>query len=126
MLFRNRTTQKIIMHKQHNSRQISFEKRLLKRQKELKTLSRDTAESREPVVLDQQSVGRLSRIDAIQMQVIAQATQRRRELELLRIESTLNRLKYGVFGQCASCGYKISAARLEHDPTALKCVYCAS
>ncbi|MCK5500789.1 MAG: TraR/DksA family transcriptional regulator, partial [Tritonibacter mobilis] len=39
---------------------------LISRREELESLSEGTAEARETVTLDQQSVGRLSRMDAMQ------------------------------------------------------------
>jgi DnaK suppressor protein len=46
----------------------------------------DTSKAdRAPVELDQTSVGRLSRIDAMQVQAMALATERRRKAELARV-----------------------------------------
>jgi DnaK suppressor protein len=48
-----------------------------------------------PVQLDQSSVGRLSRMDAMQQQAMAQETSRRSELEKQRIHAALKRLDEG-------------------------------
>ena len=45
-------------------------------------LSISTMDSRKPVVLDQTSVGRLSRMDALQSQAMQLETERRRILEI--------------------------------------------
>ena len=55
---------------------------------------------RAPVTLDQDSVGRLSRIDAMQVQAMALAVQRRRAAEKERIAAALKRLDEGEFGWC--------------------------
>lgn len=82
--------------------------------------------SRDTVTLDQQSVGRLSRMDALQGQAMAQATHARRQQMRARIAAALARLDAGEFGWCESCGEPIAARRLELDPTVTRCVGCAS
>ncbi|MFN4283837.1 MAG: TraR/DksA family transcriptional regulator [Alphaproteobacteria bacterium] len=95
---------------------------------ELATLERDsreTAQSREPVALDQQSVGRLSRIDAMQTQAMAQANDRRRETRKLQIATALRRFELGTFGLCAGCQEFIGMKRLGFDPATVQCMACA-
>ncbi|MEM6636081.1 MAG: TraR/DksA family transcriptional regulator [Pseudomonadota bacterium] len=77
------------------------------------------------VVLDQQSVGRLSRMDALQQQAMAKATSARRAGQLNRIAAALQRIEEGEFGYCADCGDEIGEARLAIDPTTPKCLDCA-
>ena len=77
------------------------------------------------VQLDQTSVGRLSRMDALQRQAMAQATQRRREAQRLRLAAALQRLEDEEYGYCVECGEEIAPARLAHDPTAPTCISCA-
>ena len=76
-------------------------------------------------MLDQSSVGRLSRMDAIQRQAMAQATQRRRSTRILRIKAALQRIDEGEFGFCQDCGEEILKARLNLDPTTPACLSCA-
>ena len=83
-------------------------------------------EDRATVTLDQQSVGRLSRMNAIQRQAMAQATMRRRAARAERIAAALNRIEEGEFGWCRDCGEPIPRARLDLDPTLATCVSCAS
>ena len=101
-------------------------KRLLARKAELDEEDRISSEARAPVTLQQDSVGRLSRMDALQQQAMAQATQKRREAEKARIGAALARLDEGEWGWCVTCGEAIADARLEHDPGAGQCVGCAS
>lgn len=80
--------------------------------------------SRATVQLDQQSVGRLSRMDAMQQQAMANATHRRREQEIHRIKLAFRRIEDGEFGYCADCGDEIPTGRLELDPTVARCITC--
>ena len=92
---------------------------------ELEALSRDAAEGRATVALDQQSVGRLSRMDAMQGQAMAEATERRRRLDLQRIEMAERRLAEGDYAHCLGCDEEIPDGRLAIDPMAERCVRCA-
>lgn len=87
--------------------------------------SYQSKESRSTVMLDQQSVGRLSRMDALQGQAMAKAEEDRRQLAIRRIDAALARLPRGGFGECVECGEWIAVKRLEWDPTVLKCIGCA-
>lgn len=78
-----------------------------------------------PVELDQTKVGRLSRMDAIQQQAMAQASARRTEVELQRIRTAINRLRAGDYGYCAKCDEEIAERRLQVDPATLICIDCA-
>ena len=84
------------------------------------------AEARRPVTLDQQSVGRLSRMDAMQVQAMAQAVEVRRQGRLQRIEAALQRLDEGDYGFCLECGEDIPMKRLAFDLTLAHCVDCAA
>lgn len=92
---------------------------------ELAAQSRGTAADRAPVELDQQSVGRLSRMDALQVQAMAQAVETRRQQRLSRLNRALRRLDAGEFGYCLECGDFIGWKRLDIDPTSPLCVSCA-
>jgi len=100
-------------------------KALIARREELAGLSEISADSRQAVTLDQQSVGRLSRMDAMQAQAMAQANERHRRSELSRIDAALRRVEEGEYGYCLKCGEAIAAKRLEADPAASFCVECA-
>jgi DnaK suppressor protein len=86
----------------------------------------ETSKDRAPVELDQQAVGRLSRMDALQVQAMAQETSRRRRSELRRITAALARIDEGEFGYCIECGEEIAARRLALDPATPYCIDCAS
>lgn len=99
--------------------------RLIAMREELQALSAAAKEDRSTVGLDQQSVGRLSRMDALQRQAMAQATERQRARDLQRIDAALRRIEEDDYGYCADCGEAIADKRLEVDPMAERCVHCA-
>lgn len=103
----------------------AFRARLLSEREALLASSEGDRDSRRPVILDQQSVGRLSRMDALQMQAMAIETERRRQTRLRRIDAALERIDEGEFGDCMSCGEPIAPGRLEFDPTSPRCLACA-
>ena len=93
--------------------------------KAIEDQSQSAADARATVELDQQSVGRLSRMDAMQVQAMAQAQERKRQNDLVRIDLALRRLQSGDYGVCTECGEDIPERRLEIDPMAERCVNCA-
>ena len=78
-----------------------------------------------PVRLDQTKVGRLSRMDAMQIQQMALESSRRRQQQLLRIESALGRIESDEYGYCLRCDEEINVRRLFVDPTNTLCIKCA-
>lgn len=78
------------------------------------------------VELDQQSIGRLSRMDALQNQAMALAQQNRRNAQTRRLQAALERIETQEFGWCDECGDAIAPKRLELDPAATRCINCAS
>lgn len=77
------------------------------------------------VELDQSRVGRLSRMDALQVQAMSQESLRRRQIELNNIAAALARIDSGDYGFCTECGDEIVRGRLEIDPAGPLCVNCA-
>jgi len=110
----------------HGKERDHFRQLLQSRQQELITQDKLAHDSQKAVMLDQQSVGRLSRMDALQQQAMAKATQTRRTQQSQRINAALTRMKEGEFGYCVSCGQDIPLKRLELDPTTPLCISCAS
>ena len=103
----------------------AIEQRLRARREELLRLTAAHEDESDPVELDQSSVGRLTRMDALQSQAMAAEVERRRELELARIDSALERIEQGEYGYCVSCGEPIAPKRLELDPATPLCLSCA-
>jgi DnaK suppressor protein len=100
--------------------------RLLAERAALQVARDEAAGSRRPVTLDQTSVGRLSRMDAMQAQSMALATERRRAVAISRIDQALARLDAGTYGECVKCGEMIAPKRLALDPALAVCLDCAS
>ena len=88
-----------------------FKARLEAMRADLTSLLDAAASSSATVVLDQSSVGRLSRMDALQSQAMALETERRRAQEIRRIDE-------GEYGYCVVSGEPIPRARLDLDPAA--------
>ncbi|MCB1473208.1 MAG: TraR/DksA C4-type zinc finger protein [Rhodobiaceae bacterium] len=107
------------------TRENRIRERLAARRAELEDLARLSAQDSAPVPLDQQSVGRLSRMDALQRQAMSQEQDRRRAVELQRLAAALQRLDDGEYGYCTQCGEEIPEKRLAVDPAAHLCVACA-
>lgn len=80
--------------------------------------------SQKTVELDRQAVGRLSRMDALQNQAMAQAQARRRQAERQRIYAALQRIDDGEYGFCTDCGDAVEPARLAADPAIPRCLDC--
>ena len=103
----------------------AIRQQLLGLRTELQALEAEYKSAEAPIELDQARVGRLSRMDAMQAQQMAQENSRRRQHQLLKIEDALRRIESGDFGYCFICGEEIGARRLEFDPANTRCMECA-
>jgi DnaK suppressor protein len=103
----------------------AIEARLRARRDELLQLTAAHEDESQPVELDRTGAGRLSRMDELQSQAMAAAVERRREAELARIATALERLEQGDYGYCVTCGDAIALRRLELDPATPVCINCA-
>ncbi len=100
--------------------------KLLALRAELEAVAATGDASAEVVELDQSKVGRLSRMDALQAQAMAQASSHRRERMLRQITAALARIDRDEYGDCQACDEPINEKRLNFDPTATLCINCAS
>ncbi len=103
-----------------------YRARIVEELESLDAVMESSADERGPVELDQQSAGRLTRMDAMQRQAMASETQRRRQQRRHRLEQALKRIDAGEFGYCAECDESIPDGRLDIDPTFHLCVKCAA
>ena len=78
-----------------------------------------------PVTLDQQSVWRLSRIDAMQQQAMRIANDVQRQQRHTALLAGLKLMDAGDYGYCHQCDEMIGAGRLAIDPAVTLCVNCA-
>ena len=103
-----------------------FRAALIENRKVLTTAIEGETESSKIVELDQSTMGRLSRMDALQGQAMIKATKQRHEEGLRKISSALSRIESDDYGYCLRCDELISVARLEVDPAVSLCIRCAS
>jgi RNA polymerase-binding transcription factor len=104
---------------------ITIRRNLLALRSDISDLRKQASEDQRPVALDQQSVGRLSRMDSLQVQAMGKAEDARRQLALRKIDAALARLEADEYGDCVRCGEEIAPARLDKDPATPFCVKCA-
>lgn len=96
----------------------------------LVTLQRDTEENLRASTADAKpvdlglSIGRLSRVDALQHQQLAIARRQRVEIQLQQIRAALSRIDSADYGGCISCGEPIGFARLQARPESPVCRAC--
>ncbi|MEH6609143.1 MAG: TraR/DksA family transcriptional regulator [Halioglobus sp.] len=83
-----------------------------------------STEQTQPVTLDQQAVGRVSRIDAIQQQHIAIASQQHAKKLLIQVQAALARIDAGDYGYCQECDELVALPRLKAQPYARLCLQC--
>lgn len=77
-----------------------------------------------PVQLDQQAVGRVSRIDAIAQQAMDTARKEQGAEQLRRVLVALSRVESGDYGYCQACDEAIGLARLRARPETTLCLAC--
>lgn len=106
-------------------RQIAaLEERLNRRLVELAESLRDSADAQTAVKLDQTSVGRLSRMDALQQQATRLSLRDGLLRDKRRVEAALARIRGGLYGICCACEHELSIERLNADPAAPFCMNC--
>ncbi|PCI64539.1 MAG: TraR/DksA family transcriptional regulator [Gammaproteobacteria bacterium] len=109
----------------HSEQLTQFRNQLIDIRNELIGTLATTTNDIKPVALDQNAVGRVSRVDAMQMQQMALESFRRRERQLINVEKAIKRTEKNSFGICIDCDEDINVRRLEIDPTAIRCIKCA-
>lgn len=85
---------------------------------------RTTDEASQPVELDQQAVGRLSRMDSLQNQHLTRNLQEREQVRYAALTRALERINEGIYGRCSRCGDPIPPGRLVIYPETEHCVPC--
>ncbi len=81
-------------------------------------------EASKTLELDQQSVGRISRMDSIQQQAMAAGARRSVEARLGLVHSALEVHAAGDYGSCRSCEEPIGYERLKARPETPLCIAC--
>ncbi|NBB81177.1 MAG: hypothetical protein GVY36_17350, partial [Verrucomicrobia bacterium] len=70
------------------------------------------------------AIGRLSRLDSMQMQQMAVGMQSRMREEIKQLKEALQRIDRGRYGTCELCRKDIPLERLEFQLDATICVSC--
>ncbi len=76
-------------------------------------------------VAPENSLGRVSRMDAINNKSVAEATLRSARRKLNALQLALSKIEQPDFGICARCKKPIPQARLMYMPQSIYCVHCA-
>ena len=76
-------------------------------------------------IAPENSIGRLSRMDAINNKSVAEAALRSARSRLGRLRVALTKIDTPNFGQCARCGTDIQLKRLMYLPESTYCIRCA-
>ena len=72
------------------------------------------------------SLGRISRMDAINNKGVADAAMRSKKSKLSKLKVALLHIDKEEFGSCSNCKKTIQAARLMYMPEVTRCVRCAA
>jgi DnaK suppressor protein len=84
-----------------------------------------SGESARPRDLEQDTVGRLSRIDALQNAGLTANLEERERAQLGQVVEALRRIEDGTYGACNACGGTIPIERLMVFPETKACTACA-
>lgn len=103
--------------------QESFRPRIEARIAELDAQLGATKGDTEAIAPDK-AIGRLSRLDSMQMQQMAVGMQSRMREEIKQLKEALQRINRGRYGTCDLCRGDIPIERLEFQPDATICVAC--
>jgi len=83
-------------------------------------------QSAQPVILDQQAVGRVSRGDALQQQNMALANLAQCRLRLHEVLHSEQKFDQAEYGYCEGCDKVINLSRLLARPDSRYCLDCQS
>jgi len=78
----------------------------------------------QPVTLDQSAVGRLTRMDAMQVQEMSKANVRSLELRLAQVAQALRLADEDEYGFCRRCEEPVGYRRLKARPESPFCLAC--
>lgn len=78
----------------------------------------------QPVALDQSAVGRLSRMDAMQVQEVAKANLRSHKRRLIQVDLALEHIADDEYGICRRCEDPVGYPRLKARPETPFCLEC--
>ena len=91
---------------------------------QLKKEISDLEDSTAPIS-PENSIGRISRMDAINNKSVVEASLRNRKKKLSKLQLALAKINTPGFGLCTSCKQTINPKRLMLLPESVKCIKCA-
>jgi len=77
-------------------------------------------------VSPENSLGRISRMDAINNKGVAEVSMRNKKSKLSKLRVAIENIDKEDFGLCSNCGNAIQPARLMYLPESTRCMRCAS
>lgn len=104
--------------------QIDLEVRAREELEKLRNEARDEEVDPQAVAVDV-AIGRLSRLDSMQMEEVRKSSVRQRNLRIHGLQQALKKMDEGSYGLCGGCGAWIDYKRLEQRPEAGLCGDCA-
>ena len=100
-----------------------FFQRLTAAKAQIHALMNQTSQDSKPVDMEL-PIGRLTRIDAIQMQGMAQLNRQQLDIRRRQVDAALACFDKGTYGLCRQCGEPISFERLDVLPESPFCLSC--
>ncbi len=97
---------------------------LLATRAKLEQQLQDGESATDVVVLDQTTVGRVSRVDAMQQQSMAVSTRANAQVTLRKVIAALRCIDEEGYGYCSNCDEPIEFKRLQVQPQASHCLNC--
>ena len=85
-----------------------------------------TLEDKTQSISPENSLGRISRMDAINSKGVAEFSLREAKRRLNGVNVWLSKFDSDAFGKCARCKNEIPFKRLMFMPHSLKCMHCAN
>ncbi|MFN3405895.1 MAG: TraR/DksA family transcriptional regulator [Cytophagaceae bacterium] len=76
-------------------------------------------------IAPENSIGRISRMDAINNKSVNEAALRDKRVKLQGLESAIKKIDKQDFGKCIRCGHEIPIGRILLMPHATQCVKCS-
>lgn len=86
----------------------------------------ETLEDKTQPISPENSIGRVSRMDAINNKGVAEYSLRQAQRRLNAVNAWLLKLDTDAFGKCVTCKNEIPFKRLMFMPHSLKCMHCAN
>ena len=121
---RNVTGYRARMDEELTAAQIADLRRALEALQVELTASLESASEGAKIVDLDQPIGRVSRIDAIQQQKMAEASKAKQQLRLGQVRQALSAVESGDYGLCRSCDEPIAFRRLRARPESPLCLRC--